>query len=226
MLIDPDDDIDIESLSPDEYAEYVTACDLRSELYEKAVNEFTAGRLTSFYITHPDLAASARRALREARRLISEHPSAALVFAATAVELSSKTVLLRPVVYGLVHQESVASLITELATSHTCFDKFRDLLFQLLAEHAAVDLRTFRREGASKTLWAEVSEVQSIRNAVLHRGREVSRGEAEHSIMVARALVEELIPSMLLKLGLHFHGEDRVCASPLCPSREHRDVVA
>ena len=64
---------------------------------------------------------------------MDHHPRAAIVFAATAMELAVKTVLLRPIVYGLVHDESVAEFVTELTTQHTRgIETFKKLLTAIL----------------------------------------------------------------------------------------------
>jgi hypothetical protein len=119
-------------------------------------------------------------------------------------------------VYGLVHQESTASLITDLVISHTSFDRFRDLLFQILTDHAGTDLRAAKRPGASKLLWEEIAAVQANRNALVHRGERPAMEQAELSIEVATTVLEQLIPSVLHHLGLHLHNAVRVCARAAC----------
>jgi hypothetical protein len=89
--------------------------ELYAEHSKQAIEEFTADRLQSFYLKNPVLAKPPLDTLVQSRLLLGSHPAAALVFAATATEVGLKEVLLKPVVYGLVHSESAASLITELA---------------------------------------------------------------------------------------------------------------
>ncbi len=174
---------------------------LYEEHREQALSEFAAERLQSYYLGHPALAEPVLRALAASRDLLVKHPCAALIFAASAVEIGIKGVLLRPVVYGLVHQESTAALITDLATSHTSFGRFRELLLQILAEHGGTDLRTVKRHGATKPLWEE---------------DQVDPEHAELGVQVASTVVETLIPTVLQRLGLHLHGGMRVCGEPGC----------
>src|ERR1039458_3061309 len=89
--------------------------ELYRQHYEDAVKEFTAERLQSYYITHPTLAEPANGILRDAQSLTQSNRRAALVFAVIAIELAIKTVLLKPIVFGLVHMEGLARFITELA---------------------------------------------------------------------------------------------------------------
>jgi hypothetical protein len=188
---------------------------LYEEHRERAITEFTAERLQSYYLDHPLAAQAAVEALSDSRQLVKIHAGAALVFSAIAIEIGIKGALLRPVVYGLVHQESTASLITDLVMSHTSFDRFRDLLFQVLAEHGGIDLHTTKRLGASQSLWEEVARVQAMRNALVHRGERPTPEQAELSIDVATTVLENLLPSVLSRLGLHLHGV-RVCGKATC----------
>jgi hypothetical protein len=148
--------------------------------------------------------------LAESRVLLPEHPSAALVFGATAVEVGLKVVLLKPIVYGLVHDASAAGLITDLAVSQGG-DKYRDLLFHILSEFGGADFRNPGRAGSKKSLWEEIQIVQKQRNTVLHRAEIASKEEAEISVAVASVMLEELFPAVVAKLGLHLHDGVRVC---------------
>lgn len=136
----------------------------------EVVEEFTTERLRSFYVTHPDVAEPAQEALRYAQSLMPAFSRAALIFAASSVELTLKTVLLGPIVFGLVHTEGLASLITDLTIQHAGMGRFQQILTQILDKFAGVDLRTHCRKGSARTLWQEMKEIQSARNAVIHCG--------------------------------------------------------
>ncbi len=102
---------------------------LYKEHSAEAIAEFKAARLRSFY-----LAAPAAAALAEARLLCPSHPSACVVFAAIAIEVGIKAVLLKPIVFGLLHSESVASLVTDLVIQHTGVDRFRDVRREIIED--------------------------------------------------------------------------------------------
>jgi hypothetical protein len=174
--------------------------------YQDAVKEFTAERLQSYYVAHPSLAKPAHDSLICAQSLLSGYPSAALVFATTAIELTVKDVLLKPIVFGFVHTEPVAAFIAELTTRHNGMDRFRELLSEILTRFGSVDLQTFKRAGSSRTLRQEIEEIQKARNAVIHRGEAPDGSFAELSIVVAGTLLNELFPRVLQMLGLHLHG--------------------
>ena len=129
-----------------------------------------------------------------------EHPKAALVFAATAMELGIKVVLLKPIVFGLVHTEAMASLITELTIQHSGMERFYKLLSGILKRFSAVDLETYKRTGSTRTLWKEITEVRDARNGIIHRGENVEESTAELAVAVAQSLLYDIFPQVIGKL--------------------------
>lgn len=176
------------------------------ELYDTIVVDFTEARLRSYYEAHPDVATVARHSLTEAVVLIGEHASAALVFAATAAELALRATLLAPVVYGLVHADTAAALITKLAIGHKD-ERFVKVLLDLLAAHGGADPRTHRRPGSRASIWEELASVKMARNDVVHEGAVASREVAELAIGVATGFLDELFPVVVAKLGLQLRGD-------------------
>lgn len=142
---------------------------LAEEIAQQAIDEFTSARLRSYYLAHPDVAVGAISLYLEAKTLIALSPSAALVLFVTSIEVGLKVALLKPVVYGLVHNESVAELVSNLAVKHNGFDRFTGLLSRLLREYGKIDFEAFTIEGHPKALWEEFNGLQSARNGVLHR---------------------------------------------------------
>jgi hypothetical protein len=141
--------------------------DLYKEHKAEAISEFTAERLQSYYLANPTLAEAPRRALSDAVQLFQTgFINAGFVFAHVATETGLKAVVLKPFLHGLVHSTSTAEFVSDLA-SHVGLDRFRDLLFRLLLEHAGLDFLQFKRQGAQNTLWAEIERLQKIRNRIM-----------------------------------------------------------
>jgi hypothetical protein len=176
---------------------------------EEVLREFTTTRLRSYYISHPDLSEKATSALEYAILLRLEHPKAAVVFAASAMEMAYKGVLLNPIVYGLVHTDGLAAFVMTMATNQRDLGRFQALLAAVLLQYAEVDLKKYLRKGAKVTLWDEMNQVQMSRNNIVHKGAEATRAEAALAVNVARTLLQVLIPGVLNHLGLCFH-EGRV----------------
>src|SRR5258708_2738739 len=111
----------------------------KDHLYEEIIEQFTSERLQSFYLANPRVAERALCAIDEARALKALHPSAALVFAAIAIEVGLKSTLLKPILHGLVSIDSAAVLITKLVPDQHN-DDFKKVVFGILKEVGGVDL--------------------------------------------------------------------------------------
>lgn len=194
--------------------------ELYEEHYDDAISAFTAERLQSYYVANPNLAGPAHDSLIYAQSLMPSYPKAALLFAVTATELAIKTVLLKPIVFGLVHTEGLAVFITDLTTQHTGMDRFQTILTEILARFGGVDLKVFKRPDSARTLWQEIGEVQKARNAVIHRGETVDDANAALAIAVAATLLKEIFPQILANLDLHLHDPLTVCGGGHGPNDE------
>lgn len=199
------------SITPDEAAYEDYMAELYEEHKKEAIEEFTGERLQSYYLDHKLLAKPAFDALIEARNLLDINDTAGLIFSVVAMEVGLKETLLKPIVFGLVHAASVATLITDLAISHTGMDKYRELLLRILHEHGGVDLDSFRRPDSNKPIWQELREIQKQRNAILHRAETASTKDAKLALHIASTIMETLFPSVITKIGLHLHDGYRIC---------------
>lgn len=191
-----------------------------SDLYEEhkveAINEFTTERLTSYYLENCDLAKPAVNSLNEARSLSESHPTPSLIQAAIAMEVALKTTLLKPIVFGLVHTESVASLVTDLTLAHGGMERYRKLLFKILNDHGKIDLNVFKRDDSSSLLWEEIGTVQKIRNKIMHRGETANPENTQLAICVAETLIETIFPQLMNEMGFHLHDDYRICNNWTC----------
>jgi hypothetical protein len=196
-----------------EYAQDEARMKFYEEISHAAINHFASSRLQAFYLAHPTVIQAPLDALNEARTLALNHPSAALVFAVAAAEVCFKTALLKPIFYGLVHADSSAELLMELAIAPRDKELVKTM-HQILTQHGGVNLHTFKRPGSAQTLWEEMQTTAKWRNAVVHRCAGATPEEAAQAIGVAEAMIEEIFPTVLAKLGLHHHQGFHVCVDP------------
>lgn len=154
------------------------------------IDEFVSERMASYYLNHPDLTAATESAINEARSLLEVSPTASLVFSRSAIEIALRDVLLKPVAFGMIHNENAGSLMVELALENQQFTK---LLFSVLEDYG-LDLKKAVRDRGSNNLWAEIREITKIRNLILHRGEKASKEQAERSLEIAYILLDKLYP--------------------------------
>ncbi len=181
-----------------------------------ALEEFTAERLTAYFKSRPNVAQAPRAFTREASALKGTHPTSAFLMAAIALEVTVKDVFLRPIVFGLVHSDAAAGLITDMAIRVTRYDRLQDLLFPLLHEHAKLDFRGMRRTTRSPQLVAELAEIQSLRNQVVHSAVAAKLEDAERAVASAEYLLDRALPVLTRNLGLHLHADHSVCSGAFC----------
>lgn len=186
-----------------------------AELYDKVVDDFKASRLRAFYAENPLIAQPAEGALAEACALLQGHPRSALVFAVTAAEVCMRRALLTPILHGTFHTESSAEFLVRLVVA-TKDERLVKALVAILASHTGVDLQVFRRATATKPLWEEMRDLQVKRNAVLHQAAAISDRDAQQAVAVAEALLSDVFPAVIRKLGLHLHDNIRTCDVATC----------
>ena len=129
-------------------------------------------------------------------RLLSE------TLVASAIELLLKATLLRPVVYGLVHHDGLAEIIVDQTLGPAPFNRYQKLMAHLFVELAGIDIKVVSRDSVSMPLLSECTEIQKLRNNIVHRGSQCTSEQAESGAKVSRAAYELIVVPMLRSLGL------------------------
>ncbi len=173
------------------------------EVSKDAMESFKDERLASCFMDNPGLAGPALWALREAEAMLADHPSSAHVFATASIEVAIKGILLKPMIHGFVHSEPAAALLAEAVLRQLGIERFKALLFSILAERGGINLVKHTRPGAATTLWNEITQLQKERNVIVHRAQpaEAARAEAraEAAIGVARDLLQAVFPQFVAR---------------------------
>jgi hypothetical protein len=180
--------------------------ELYPEHYEQAIEQFTTERLQSYYLKRPDMAKTAIWMMQQATELSGSHPTAALLFASSAVEITIKHLLVKPIVNGLVHNEAVADVVMALTPPQTGSDAFKNLLFGVLKKVAYVDLATHKRVGSNLALWDEWKQLQKARNDLIHDGVTPSKETLGSFEPVVLEFLNVVFPTVLANLGLKVSG--------------------
>ncbi|WP_146010721.1 hypothetical protein [Halomonas heilongjiangensis] len=182
------------------YSEFVDslAAELYDEYKELAIEEFVSTRLASYYKEHKHIAEQAMAFLKKARSYQDSDPTASLLYSATAMEVLLKSVLIKPIIYGLVHTESLAEIVASNLVKQTGVDRFKELVFGILEHHVEFDggIQKYCRDDSEKPLWKEREDVQKLRNCVLHQANSCTDLESKLSFEVAWTFVN--LTSLLL----------------------------
>ena len=191
--------------------------EMREQLYPEIIAEFTTERLQSYFLLYPEAAKAAHLALEDSFRLQEAgFFSAAFLFSVIATEVAVKTVLLKPIVHGLVHNLPTSSFIADIVLERKGFADIKKLLFESLSNIAGVDLSSFRRSESKQILWEEITSLQTKRNKLVHGAQMLSSTDAEKAIAVARAILNDVFPTVINAIDLHLHEHGRICNDPFC----------
>lgn len=202
----------------DDYYSDVAAEEAYEEMRKQVVEEFKGDLLSAYYLAHPTMPHRPLALLNEAKRLRGISDAASLALACSCIELTIKELILRPVVHGVIHQESVADLVADLTLGHAATERFRGLLFGIIGEFAGLDLKTYARPGARVTLWEEVRNVQNSRNRTLHRGETASPEDAIQAVAVAEHLLCCLFHQAIGRFGFVVDAAGTIQAPPSAAS--------
>ncbi len=148
--------------------------------------------------------------------LIHTSATAAFLFSAIAVEVGLRETLVKPIVFGLVHTLSVASLITGMVLSRPDQKKYRNLLLHLLREHGGVDLNSYKRPGSRRSIWEEIIDVKKKRDLIVHQAQIATSDEAILALSVATTVLEILFPTVVERMGFHLHEGFKICDNWKC----------
>lgn len=177
------------------------------QVAKDAIENKIIERLGAYYDEHPHVVDPAFKALEEAKSLIPDHPSAALVFAAIAFEVGLIKSLIAPIIYGMVHMETAAVLIVDLILKNRGIDKFKEILENITQNPTIVEKNhkinplKFKRNGSQKTLWEEMRYVYQRRNAVVHNSDNITQEEADTAIAVASSFLNNILKVVIEDLG-------------------------
>jgi len=178
---------------------------MSEELYpehkEQAIDEFIEERMRSYFLANPKIIQAPIDCFIHAEELCRVSPRSALVMYTTAIELYLKSVLLKPVFYGMIHNENVATLIVNSSTGQSGFSRYDKLLTALCRHAAEIDISDIK--GLSgKPVLVEAGEVQTIRNRIVHQGYKPSNYEVQKARNVAVLILTKVVEPVLYNLNL------------------------
>ena len=196
MSYDPQD------AAMDEFYDQISK-ELYPEHKEQAIEEFTEKKLKSYYQQNPDVMRPAVDAIQEGNwQLEQKRYSPALVFYVSSIELLLKATLLRPVLYGLIHNEGLAEIMINHILGQTGIERYENLLAQLFDNIANIDVKQISRENVQTKLFVECRELQKRRNNIIHQGANCTETEAKQGKLVSVAVFEKIVRPMLFSIGL------------------------
>jgi len=178
---------------------------ISKELYpehkEQAIDEFIDERMRSYFLEHPEVIQAPFDCFFHASSDLQDSPRSALIMYTTTIELYLKSVLLKPVLYGMIHNENVATLIMESSTGQSGFKRYDKLLTSLCRHAADVELSDIKGLDGRPIL-VEAGETQAIRNKVIHQGYKATVSEMGKARNVGVKILTKVVEPVLSNLNL------------------------
>jgi hypothetical protein len=150
----------------------------------------------------PPAEATAHRIGREARTFANEGLHApAVVWAATCVEIILRDLTLSPIFVGLFLGEQWADTALKVMLGNRWTrNETRAMARHVLHAIAGIDVDALEVEAIRP--WGEIDNLLTIRNEVVHGGKEISDERATWAVNVATALYGTLLPPLRELCGL------------------------
>lgn len=175
--------------------------ELFPEHKEIAIEEFIEERMQSYFLQNPNIIAPAIDCSNHANQLMEVSPQGALTMYTTAIELFIKSALLKPVLFGMVHNENIAGLIVDSSIGQSGFSRYNKLLTALCIHAANIDLASIKGM-QKKPILKEAEQIQAIRNKVVHQGYKATAEEMGQSKNIAYLMLTEVVEPVLKNLNL------------------------
>ena len=198
-------------MTPDEAAMEDFYDRMSEEFYpdhkEQAIDEFIEERMHSYYLINPNVIQVPISCYYHGNQLLDISPSCALVMYTTAIELFLKSVLLKPVLFGMIHNENIANMIVDTSTGQSGFSRYNKLL-STLCFHAA-DIKLNEIKGIDgKPILLEADEVQQIRNRIVHQGYMATVEEMSKAKKIASLILSEVVEPVLNNMNLAINTDN------------------
>ncbi|MDQ6990943.1 MAG: hypothetical protein Q9M11_04345 [Mariprofundaceae bacterium] len=176
--------------------------DIGKELYpehkEQAISAFIQDRMRSYYLKNSEIIQAPFECFFHAGECSYISPRSALIIYTTSIELYLKSVILKPMLYGMFHNELVAQLVVETTTKQSGLERYFKLI-ELLCTQAE---RTGSPVLDWKSLWTDLKENQTIRNKIIHQGCQVTQREVEAARNLAVKVLSRMVEPVLKSLDI------------------------
>jgi len=168
--------------------------------YSDIIEDFKDETLSSFFEVNENILLISYTAQSEAKKLIAISPSATILFTFTAIETAIKHILLKPMIYGMTHNENVAELIVGKFLKQSNVNSYIDLAFTLVKKATELELEDAKTTDG-KSIKKEIVALSKKRNNIIHSGKLYNKSDAEDALMILDELYDKIIIKMLECIG-------------------------
>jgi len=170
-------------------------------------NEFTYKKIEKFYESNREVVKVPLQNLSDARSLFeNQYHTSAFIHAVISIEVGIKSVVLKPILYSLTIDENAGHLLYAQTFKRKSLQEIDKFYYKILEKVTELDFNKKKRDSCKSTIWQEWSELQKLRNDVLHQGLSVEKEDAENAISMASYVFSEIIPIVLDRFYSHIEN--------------------
>ena len=163
---------------------------------EEIIEEFIEEITLSFFAENKDILSISYASRDEAKKVIDISPSSAILFTYTAIETAIKHAILKPMIYGMTHNESIANLIVKKFVNLSNVDSYTSLTFNLVNELIHLKLSDIKND-KEKFIIDEIKSLSKKRNNIIHSGKFYKKEDALNALKILEDLYDKVILRML-----------------------------
>lgn len=191
--------------------------ELHDEISEEAVRTFTRELAYKALKGLSPQVLKVKAVLDEAEAVRSVSPSATVLFAASAVEITLKKLILEPLIVGLIHNEGAAEFFTRALVGQHSLKLARERVVELLEKVVGYDLKQYVRTGASISLLNETIALAKQRDGIVHRGDKATEADAAQALTLAAETLDGVFDTVLGYFDLRLIRHDDEARGYLFP---------
>jgi hypothetical protein len=163
---------------------------------EEIIDDFVRDITLSFFANNEDILSISYTSQDEAKKILNTSPSSAILFTYTAIETAIKHAILKPMIYGMTHNENVANLIVNKFLQLSNVDAYTSITFKLVDELIQLDLSNAKTH-QNKLIIKEIENLAKKRNNIIHSGRLYEKDDALEALKILDDLYHNVIIKML-----------------------------
>jgi hypothetical protein len=163
---------------------------------EEIIDDFVRDITLSFFANNEDILSISYTSQDEAKKILNTSPSSAILFTYTAIETAIKHAILKPMIYGMTHNENVANLIVNKFLQLSNVDAYTSITFKLVDELIQLDLSNAKTH-QNKLIIKETENLAKKRNNIIHSGRLYEKDDALEALKILDDLYHNVIIKML-----------------------------
>lgn len=168
----------------------------KENMQDKIIDDFIEDMTFSYFEDNEDMLLISYMAQDEAKKIIDISPSGAILFIFTAIETAIKHAMLKPMIYGMTHNEKVADLIVEKFLKQSNFDAYITITFDLVKE--LINLILFNvKTTNNKIIKDEIKKLSKKRNDIIHSGKQFQKQDALDALDILDELYNKVVMKML-----------------------------